>query len=347
MKIHFTIIILILFLSGCGGNDDSSKKVLTGAIYYTWYNSGDGSKWDEGYISEPFLGFYSSRDSYVIDKHLTWAKAAGIDYFMIDWWNPHDYLEDTTLYYLLNSQEMNEFQFAIMYNSDSHLRRNPDFTIDFDDVNMDRFLEDIYYIADTYFSHPNYLKIDGRPVIYLYQASAYIENIAEAMTSMRSVINSLGHNAYVIGDLVTYWQSPQWELNRFRAAQFDAISAYTMFYDKPDIDVNWEQEVMNRYYQWYLMADEVGVSFIPTIMPGYNDTAVRPEANHPVIPRTTEGFKKLCEASFSFAKENNNMLLITSWNEWHEHTQVEPDKNDYEYLKVIKDCVGDGAQQPQ
>jgi hypothetical protein len=111
--------------------------------------------------------------------------------------------------------------------------------------------------------------------------------------------------------------------------------------------VNWEQEVMNRYYQWYLMADEVGVSFIPTIMPGYNDTAVRPEANHPVIPRTTEGFKKLCEASFSFAKENNNMLLITSWNEWHEHTQVEPDKNDYEYLKVIKDCVGDGAQQPQ
>jgi hypothetical protein len=117
MKIHFTIIILILFLSGCGGNDDSSKKVLTGAIYYTWYNSGDGSKW---------------RDSYVIDKHLTWAKAAGIDYFMIDWWNPHDYLEDTTLYYLLNSQEMNEFQFAIMYNSDSHLRRNPDFTIDFD-----------------------------------------------------------------------------------------------------------------------------------------------------------------------------------------------------------------------
>jgi hypothetical protein len=111
-----------------------------------------------------------------------------------------------------------------------------------------------------------------------------------------------------------------------------------MFYDKPDIDVNWENEVIYRYYRWQQMANEVGVSFIPTIMPGYNDTAVRPEANHPVISRDPDRFKTLCEVS---------AFLITSWNEWHEHTQVEPDKNDYEYLKVIKDCVGDGAQQPQ
>jgi hypothetical protein len=105
---------------------------------------------------------------------------------------------------------------------------------------------------------------------------------------------------------------------------------------------------MNRYYQWYLMADEVGVSFIPTIMPGYNDTAVRPEANHQVIHRSTDRFKALCESSVSLAESNNNMILITSWNEWHEYTQVEPDKNyEYDYLQIIKDCVVEGAQQPQ
>lgn len=132
------------------------------------------------------------------------AKAAGIDFFVIDWWNKGDYLEDTTLHYLLKSEEMDGFKFAIMYNSDSHLRRKSDYTIDFDKTNMTFFLQDIYYIAQTYFSHPNYLRIDGRPVIYLYQASAYIGNIYEAMQHMRYVVGILGYDVYVIGDLVTF-----------------------------------------------------------------------------------------------------------------------------------------------
>ncbi len=335
----FTLIFLIAGVS--------SAEVLTGAIYYTWYNDyadvewdNGMTKWDEGYITEPMLGFYSSKDPDVIDLHIKLAKASGIDYFMIDWWNKHDYLEDTILNHMLQSEEMDGFQFAIMYNSDSHLRRNSDDTIDFDSTNMNIFLEDIYYIAQTYFSHPNYLTIDGRPVLFLYQASAYIGNIYEAVATMRNVVGTLGFDVYVIGDLVTYWQGPEWKLNRFRAKQFDAISTYTMFHNVPDINENWEINVLKRYFGWHIMAKSIGVDFIPNIMPGYNDTAVRPEANHPVIERDPGMFRLFCDYAVKFARANNNMLLITSWNEWHEHTQIEPDRiYRYDYLKVIRDCV--------
>lgn len=113
-----------------------------------------------------------------------------------------------------------------------------------------------------------------------------------------------------------------------------------MWHNLPNINENWEYHVVMRYFGWHVMAKSVGVDVIPNIMPGYNDTAVSPEADHPVIDRNPDKFKLFCAYAVKFAEANNNMILITSWNEWHEDTQIEPDVNyGDDYLEVIRDCV--------
>jgi hypothetical protein len=52
------------------------------AYYYIWF---DPSSWDRAKIDLPELGPYSSDDPKVMRQHIDWAKAAGIDGFIVSW----------------------------------------------------------------------------------------------------------------------------------------------------------------------------------------------------------------------------------------------------------------------
>jgi glycoprotein endo-alpha-1,2-mannosidase len=84
--------------------------------------------------------------------------------------------------------------------------------------------------------------------------------------------------------------------------------------------------------QWRTKAIMNGCRFIPAASPGYNDRSVRFESNHPPLSRkltadSEEGssFKyQLAKALPLVDPMANNMILINSFNEWHEDTQLEP-----------------------
>mgnify|MGYP000014260914 CR=1 FL=1 len=79
------------------------------------------------------------------------------------------------------------------------------------------------------------------------------------------------------------------------------------------------------------------VTFIPGVLPGFDDTNVRPEANHPPIPRSVEGFESQLDIAISLFDPQHNMFMITSWNEWHEDTSIEPAQEfGLEYLDALQ-----------
>ena len=75
-----------------------------------------------------------------------------------------------------------------------------------------------------------------------------------------------------------------------------------------------------------------GVAFVPVVSPGYNDQGVRLAANRiplsrRVSPKDREG--SLLASQLVFARGlvddvAERLLLVNSFNEWHEDTQVEP-----------------------
>lgn len=312
-------------------------NMLIGAFYYPWYDK--NRHWLEGYKGTPILGEYSSEDQSVISKHIDWASEYGIDFFLMSWWGPNSWEDITLRNHFLKSEDITYIKFAILYESYGRLKANENGKINFDDPdNKLRLIEDFKYLSKTYFNHEQYLKIDNKPVVFIYLTRVFDGDYKSAITELRAEIRKEGYELYLIGDQV-YWQSPHEESEKELMKQFNAITAYNMHASVSDININFVEKVSNKYKEWFETADGLGVDFIPNVMPGFDDTAVRPEAKHPVISRDTSHFKYFCEEARKYLSDKN-IILITSWNEWHEYTQIEPDQNYLErYLEVIKQTL--------
>lgn len=93
---------------------------------------------------------------------------------------------------------------------------------------------------------------------------------------------------------------------------------------------------LNRYYFWHQarwkqIAAEHNCVYIPSVMPGFNDRGVRDSGKVPLSRRLTPTSREgsFFEASLKRAlqlvdEKADNLLVVTSFNEWHEDTMIEP-----------------------
>ena len=169
----------------------------------------------------------------------------------------------------------------------------------------------------------------------MYLTRLFTGDIQKGMEKIRSELFSLGIELYLIGDQV-YWQDPKQADEKLLMEQFEAVSAYNMHASVGDIDRNFTEQIDPVFKDWEMVANAEEVDFIPSVLPGFDDRNVRPGANNPTIQRSAEKFEKQCRMALNYLSDKN-LILITSWNEWHEYTQLEPDKEyQFLYLEVVK-----------
>ena len=94
------------------------------------------------------------------------------------------------------------------------------------------------------------------------------------------------------------------------------------------------QAAVDRYYAaqagWRELAHAEGAAFIPATTPGFNDKGVR--NGHEAVSRKLSEeaefgslFRAMLAQAVKYADESTGrILMVTSWNEWHEDTQIEP-----------------------
>jgi glycoprotein endo-alpha-1,2-mannosidase len=99
---------------------------------------------------------------------------------------------------------------------------------------------------------------------------------------------------------------------------------------------------LNKYYfehqaRWKQVAAEHGCAYIPSVTPGFNDRGARDTGKFPLSRRLTrtsqEGsfFAASLRRALQLLDENaDNLLMVTSFNEWHEDTMIEPVKIELE-----------------
>ncbi len=311
-----------------------SPPILIGAYWYPWYGA-DGRHWREGYRGTPYLGEYDSADPGVIRQQIAWALDYGVDFFAASWWGRDSFEDRVTSGPFLQALTDSHFRFSILYEAPALLGMVGD-RILLDDDAIQQLSSDFGYLATTYFDHPNYLRVDGRPVVFIYLTRAFSSDVLGAITHVREVLAAeTGADPFLIGDEV-YWQAPL----PSRMAPFDGVTAYNMHTSISGIGDNFAGRVRARYALWAEAADQHGVAFVPNVIPGFDDTAVRPEAAHPIIPRSVELFSAQLSDALALASGPTRLVMITSWNEWHEDTSIEPGQEfGLEYLELLRDVT--------
>lgn len=319
--------------SGIGASEVAAgeKKLSVSAYYYPWYD-GDGRHWDLGYPARggtgaPALGEYSSRNAETVRQHLAWSKQFGIDNWICSWWGPESW-EDLTL----RQQVLPELEkdaegltFCLLYESEGLLGLDAQEGIVFDAEKTESFVQHFRFLLDHYLDYPSYQRIDGKPVVYLYLSRTFSVGWERALLRARAEAAARDIVLYLVGDEV-YWGAPDAQ----RIQYFDAITAYNMHGPRRySVLEDWSRFIADcggQYQKYKSTAESEGVVFIPNVMPGF-DTAGR----HYTIPRSIHPgasedsfLAAMLKMARPYLDSDHPRLDITSFNEWHEGTQLEP-----------------------
>lgn len=304
-------------------------KPMVGVYYYPWYRAQGrrgASNWRQAMrqrlvpAQAPKLGRYDSTDPNVVGEHIAQSVRGGISFWASSWWRPGDYTDTTLRDVILEHPDAGKLKYAILYESTGRLGTfaRPDYN---------RWIDDLTYLQKTYFDHPHYLRIDGRPVIFVYLTREYFRNKGdEALREMREKFPNL----YLVGDDVFgAGYKADW------AKKFDAVTAYDV-YGQSVGRLGGTRAALamlaKNYADAKAAANSVGVAFMPAIAPGYNDTAVR--EGHPGRARYFSDVEDSKEGDIFRAMiadvalpnldpKCGRILMVTSFNEWYEDTQIE------------------------
>lgn len=308
---------LLLLLVGSGlvwstePPTDRPKQVLT--FYYPWYGipAGPGGKgrvvhWGiidnrrrdiSASLNYPALGAYDSYDPDVIDQHCRWAQEAGIDGFVVSWWG-HDSYEDQAMPLLLDAGERHGLKLCVYY------EKVPE------PVTPNQAVNDIIRLAVKYGQHPAYLQADGKAVLFVYiRALNDLGLLGWHEVQTRLANYPLG--VCLIGDQMGY----------AAATVFDGIHTYNTAGQLRDLDAaevkDWAGQV---YPNWVFNARQLNKISTLTLIPGYDDTKIR-EPGLAVDRRAGQLYGLQWETLLT---TDPDWVLITSFNEWHEGSEIEP-----------------------
>jgi glycoprotein endo-alpha-1,2-mannosidase len=307
-----------------------------GAYYYPWYNTNnfhDGSN-PTGSNSlvyhlnppiTPHLGWYNQHNASVISQHYKWARYAGIDFFITSYWGSGSDEDNTIRNYMFNNPDRGNIKLAVFLEPSitpivGHVMTPQEIT------------NQTNYLCDHYFNQPGYLRIDNKPAIFIYITRAMNDaNLAMCISTVRTAAQDKGvGEVYIVGDEV--WGTPNLNSEPNRVSQMDAVTNYDIYgnlgratYVTDSILNSWQA----NNTAWKNFVNGLGKQFIPAVSPGFNNRGIGSDlpACSRKLNNESNAFGSLFSAMLDRAKssvDTLDMLIVTSWNEWHEDTEIEP-----------------------
>ncbi|ESO01880.1 hypothetical protein HELRODRAFT_132254, partial [Helobdella robusta] len=285
---------------------------------------------DIGSTFFPKLGLYSSKAVDIINNHMKQIRNANIGVLALSWYPPGTHDDegedmDDLVTNILDHAQL--FQLKVCFHIEPFKGR--------DEKTMRK---NIKYIIDKYGSHPAFYRMlhkkSGQhlPIFYVYDS--YLIDVKQwkrllhprygGNSTDNISVRGTQYDAIFIGLIV--------ERNHLYSLRDGGFDGYYTYFGSDGFSFG------SSLSNWMFLAgqqSELQMFFIPSVAPGYNDEKVRPWNN---INTKSRLDGKYYENAFSNAyKSLAEVVSITSFNEWHEGTQIEeavPNRNNsnFRYL---------------
>lgn len=275
---------------------------LVVAFYYAWYGL---DQWKPGKVPDIPAVPYASKDRNTIGRHVEQAQRAGIDAFAVAWYGPRGPNNQTEANFraMLDVAGQRGFQATVDFET-----RSPFFHNQADVVTALR------HLIDNHAAHPAFLRYRGKPLIFFWAVGEVFtgqgQSPIDAWAHIRQQVDP-GHN--------TVWIADGADIQFLRV--FDGHHLYNITW-KPPVNVNTTLSKWADNVRSYNASHAANKLWVATVMPGYNDLCIEGRPGRFSHGRRNGAYyRETWQAAINSAPD---LVVITSFNEWLEGTQIEP-----------------------
>ena len=302
---------------------DPSYKVA--AFYYPWYgNPNIDGKWihwtqnnhlpPQDIASDyfPALGAYSSNDPEVVAQHMNWLRQAGVGVIITSWWGQGS-KEDRVVSLLLKTAE--GYGIKVAFHIEPYHGRTPE-----------SLVSDIKYIYENYGSSPAFFRLtttsgyspsdQPKGIFFVWSIQDQGNKDFSYWQKALDEIHSLPESGLVIANsLEAAWVED---------SHFDGLYNYATLHLDQGGGFAWARS---------LPPDSL---YVPSVIPGFSAKRVGYADTTYVAREDGRTFDTQWTSALNTGVEPA-LVTITSFNEWHEGSMIEPprfstrDGNGYTY----------------
>lgn len=291
---------------------------------------------------EPLLGYYAEEDVKVAEQHIDWASQYGISFFAYDWyWDGKSTFMNHAIDNFVKASNNSKLKFSLLWANHGEIPRN---LKEFDDM--------VLFWLKNYLAHPLYFRIDGKPIVFIFDNGQLEANAKKFNWSSKSLLDRAKEMVKSAGEsgiffVATDDRNPSDSLEENLSDQ--GFSAYTGWCNigaqsKPDaVDY---QAMVDAYLNSYNAAAKTkgSVLYIPPVSSGRDsrpwlgkEAPVRTDA-------TPEKFREMLKGARGLIDSHKTgilpLIMIQSWNEFGEGAYIEPSQKwGFQYLDLIEDVL--------
>ncbi|MCR4415381.1 MAG: family 16 glycosylhydrolase [Thermoguttaceae bacterium] len=295
----------------------------------------------------PALGFYSQENPEVADWETKWAVEHGISFFVYCWYRngqggPVKMRFASAIHDALwKSRYVSKMKFTIMW--ENQARGTAGVANE-----ADLFENLLPFWIQNYFRHPSYLKIDNKPLLFIYrpeflvQDLGSVEKVRQAMDKMRRACRDAGFDGlYLLGE---YRGLDPKHLTLMKQLGLDYTFAYCWHVQgnpNPKQAIAAQLDYIEKTRRLGILPQVVTVS---QGWSGWHD-----EGSIWKIPPAE--YKELLEKAkailrtFPANELGHRMILLDNWNEWSEGHYIAPHREfGFGYLDAVREVFSDAPK---
>ena len=296
------------------GDIEIGAFLFPGWKRHQWYPA-----WDATPERKPVLGWYDDTLPEVRDWQIKWLVENGISYVFVDWYwhaekgvSPYNYWFEG----ISKARYRKYLRYAALWCNEGSYRHSV----------KDQEMVTKYWI-ENFFSDPQYMKIDGRPVVGLWALNMEKALGPGGAKSLIAVSQKMAREAGYPGIYFVSMHARGNPADRNRLKDAGVSASFQYYYNANNLTVqgmldgrvDYSTVAKTSMEHWRALREGCDLPFFPLISTGWGNLPWKGDRGSEVVGMTPKGFAQICRDAKRFSEETGvKRLLLGALDEWCE-----------------------------